>query len=64
MHISLLSDPPWRAFDVALGLLDGSRMDAALLDVNIGLPSTPVARRLQDLGIPIVHDQRALKRRA
>jgi DNA-binding response OmpR family regulator len=47
---------PAHRIDVALGLLDGNRMDAALLDVNIGgLPSTPVAERLQDLGIPIVY---------
>lgn len=46
---------PAHRIDVALGLLDGRHMDAALLDVNIGgLPSTPVARRLEDLGIPIV----------
>jgi len=47
---------PAHRIEVALGLLDGRPMDAALLDVNIdGMPSTPVANRLQDLGVPVVY---------
>jgi CheY-like chemotaxis protein len=46
---------PAHRLDIALGLIAGEVMDAALLDVNIGGNSSRVvAERLAELGVPFV----------